>query len=170
MAKEIEVVSLLSQSEVLDRLARYGKEWRESKIPPKARNQFFGCRITVRAHEFELELQPQGRGPQFVWQGRVLSDDLTGGSRIHVRAQMKRWYAIFLLIVFALFFAWWDAPQLIGAESSVDSAVFAIGGTCMMLIVVLAISAGLAEDQKQACNAIFAQILSTSADTRRVAT
>jgi hypothetical protein len=170
MAEKIEVLSLLAPSEVLDRLARYGKEWRESKIPPSARGKFFGCRITVRGHEFELELEPQGNGGVFVWRGQVEADATNGGSRIHARATLKRWYAIISVIAVVLFIVAWDGPQLVGAERSVDRAVFAIGGTCMMSIVAWAITAGRAAEQGHACEAIFAQILSTSADVRPVAT
>jgi hypothetical protein len=170
MAERIEVVSLLAPSEVLDRLARYGKEWRESKIPPSARGQFFGCRITVRGHEFELQLEPQGNRGVFIWRGQVVADSATGGSRIHARAKLKWWYAIVSVIAVVFFIGWWDGPQLVGAERSVDGAVFAIGGTCLMLIVAWAITAGRAGEQGHACKAIFAQILSNSADVRPGAT
>jgi len=170
MAKEIEVASHLSPSEVIERLARYGKEWRESKIPPNLRTQFFGCRIVVSGQQFELELEPQGRGPYFIWRGKVDSDNLSGGSRILMRARMKRWYAIYTLTASVLFFAWWAAPQLFGSGSTVDGAYFAIVGTSMMLIIGLAINAGGAERQRQACDAILVQILGGPGNTRPVAT
>jgi hypothetical protein len=170
MAKQIEVASRLAPSEVLDRLARYGKEWRESKIPLSVRGRFFSCRLSVRGQEFELEFEPQGKGGAFIWRGQVISDGVTGGSRIHARARLKRWYAITSVIVLGLFIGWWVAPQLFGTERSADRAVIAIEGTCVMLIMVLAVHAGRAAEQGYACEAIFAQILSTAGDPRTVAT
>ena len=163
MLEKIDAVSRLAPGEVLDRMARYGKEWRESKIPPSAHGRFFACRIIVHGHEFELELEPNGG---VVWRGQVVANAISGGSRIQARAKLKRWYAIFLVIAIVLFIGWFDGLQLIGADRSADRSVFALGVTCMMLVVGWIITEWRAAAQVHPCKAIFAQILSASTDVR----
>jgi hypothetical protein len=161
MFEQIDVVSSLAPSEVLDRLTRYGVEWRESKIPLNSRRSFYGCRISVRGDEFELQLDPQGRSP-VIWQGQVLPESSTSGSRILTRVKRGRWSTIFSIIVVVFLFASWATSQLFGAGLSVARAVLAIAGTCIVLIVAIAVASARAKEQSQACRAIFAQILGTS--------
>lgn len=158
MTTRIEVASPLPATEVLSRLAIYGHEWRESKIPQALRTRYYTCRIDVRSDEFELELQPQGNGPIFIWLGGVTAD-ASGGSRIRARARQKRWSLIFTLIFLTAFFGWWFYPQVFGEQRSADSAVFAIGGACLFLLFQAAVTAGRAMEQGDACKVIFAHIL-----------
>jgi hypothetical protein len=161
MAEHIEVVSQLSPAVVLERLAQYGKEWRESKIPPSERNKMYGCRITVQGAEFELELEPQGRGPFFIWRGAVVPVDGASGCRILARAHQKTWSRLFRAIAFTLFVTWWAGRAVIRVDRNVDLAVFTVFGSCVMLGIAWAISAGTAAEQGQTCRAIFGQILTT---------
>jgi hypothetical protein len=169
MTQQIEVVSPLTPSDVLDRLARYGAEWRESKIPSKSRGEFYGCRITVRGHEFELQLEPQPHGPVFVWRGDVVPDSSNGGSRLRARARQLWWSKVFSVCTLALLIGWSAWPELFGAGRSVDGAVFAIGSTCFFLILMLVFASGRAGSQRYVCEAIFAQVLGGTTDSRAVA-
>jgi len=169
MSQQIELSSSLAPSDVLDRLARYGAEWRESKIPSKSRAEFYGCRITVRGHEFELQLEPQPHGPVFVWRGDVVPSGSNGGSRLRARARQLWWSKVGSLGILALLIGWLGWPELFGAGRSMNAAVTAISTACFFLIFMLLFASGRAGSQRYVCEAIFAQILEGSTDSRAVA-
>jgi hypothetical protein len=170
MFEQIDAVSPLACRDVLDRLERYGAEWRESKIPPNFRSAFYGCRIDVRGNEFELQLEPQHSGPVIIWCGQVLEESVTGGSRILARVKHGRWSMNFSIGIVVVLFASWASSQLLGDEFSVVRAVLAVAGTCTALVVALAVGSARAREQSQTCRAIIAQVLAAAADNRPVAT
>ena len=103
----------LAPTLLLAHLAQYGREWRESKIPPAVRTKgVYRCDITVRDDTFALRFEPQGRGPQFLWRGRVLPTADGSGSLVAASAEMTRGsvaaYAVGLLVVLLF----WAGPQL----------------------------------------------------------
>src|SRR5690349_79996 len=126
MAETITIESPLPPRELLDRLAAFGTNWRESKMPASARSKgYHQCRTKVRETCFELELGPRGRGPGLIWCGWV--QPITGGSRVEIVWKLTRgtfWtYAILSVIIVAV----WAMPQILAG-----SIVFPLIGLAMM--------------------------------------
>ena len=128
MGAALEITSALPQAVVLQRLAAFGKDWRESKLPESVRRRgTFGCAIVVSGETFKLELEPQRRGPNLVWQGTVVPRGDDRGSSIRVRWRLTRFnllsYALFLLVLLWVFWLHGLALTLILGPILVGAAV-----------------------------------------------
>jgi hypothetical protein len=69
----------------------------------------------------------------------------------------------------ALLIGWMDWFQVFGAGRSIDGTVFAIEGACMFLGVGLAFTLGQVARQRNACEAIFTQVLEATTDSHAAA-
>ncbi|HKW12563.1 MAG TPA: hypothetical protein VJO33_19400 [Gemmatimonadaceae bacterium] len=66
----IRIEVALAPAVVLEQLARYGKDWHESRLPPEAR-KYAWCAIDVQGSSFELRLGRTARGVAVSWRGSV---------------------------------------------------------------------------------------------------
>lgn len=148
--------SPLPPADVLDRLARYGKEWRESKIPPAVRaTGIYGCQVTVENDAFRLELEPQGRGPQLEWTGQVVPEGT--GSRLSIRSTQTRWSrgSAVAVVLFIAVVSW---PTVRAG----DFAFFIIGTSFMGGFIALT-TAWRSNAQRADCQAILASVVTPAA-------
>ncbi len=108
MDEPLIMLTPLPPAEVLARLAAYGQEWRESKIPPTLRSAgIHTCKIAVENERFRLHLNRVGRDPSFVWIGKVAASGQ--GSRIDASwevARESRIYNLALLGFLGIAWAW----------------------------------------------------------------
>ena len=69
-------------SEVLQRLEKFGADWRESKIPAELRRAgVLGATVAVNADTFRMRIQAARRSPEFYLDGEVVATP-NGGSQI----------------------------------------------------------------------------------------
>jgi len=103
LATEIQIVSPLAPSEVLDRLRARAGRWQESELPARLRDAgFYGVRIVVEGNRFSLQLEGGGRNPYFPrCQGRVLP--LAGGSRVTAGIRPSRGTIVGAVLSLAFF-------------------------------------------------------------------
>jgi hypothetical protein len=111
----IRIEVALPPAVVLEQLARYGKDWHESKLPPEARRIYYQCSIRVQGGSFVLRLGPQGTDLGLSWRGSVDSAD-GGGSIVTAMAALDRMPVIPMLLVFAI----WVGYQLMRGERVAD--------------------------------------------------
>ena len=151
MHQSFVMISPLPPATVVDRLARYGKEWRESKIPPGLRSSgIYGCQVTVRSETFKLRLEPQGRGPQLVWTGQVTPE--AAGSRLNIRSEQtvgSRASVLAVLLFMAVL--WW--PTIQAGEWG-----FVIVGMLFMGGFVAVTTAWRSNSQRAECEAVLGHV------------
>jgi hypothetical protein len=166
MAQQIEMESPVPPDALLERLAQYARQWRESKLPAAVRARgIYGCRVAVRGSAFELELEPQGNGPQLVWRGDVTPGAGGAGSRRRARAALTRGSKLLQAGVVAVILGWWAAPQVL--DGSVAFPVFGVGS---MLAFIAGVTAWRASDQAPLCQQILAQLAGAPAALSPLAT
>lgn len=145
------MLSPLPPAAVLDRLASYGKEWRESKIPPALRaSGIYGCQVAIQDDAFKLRLEPQGRGPQLVWTGRVIPEAM--GSRLDVRSAQTGWSraSAVAVLLFIVGVSW--------SSIRVGDFGFLIMGMLFMGGFIAAATAWRSNAQRADCQAILAHV------------
>jgi hypothetical protein len=150
-AHGITIVSPLSLRDLLSRLAAFGKEWRESKLPESVRKAgYFGCEITVEGATFTLSLEPQGRGPLLVWRGIALSREAPEpGSEVRLRWELTP-MTIASYGIAVPFLAW------VAWNDSLVGALFLGAG----VLVISGLSAQWRADQQAAhCRAILTALI-----------
>jgi len=147
--------SPLPPAAVVDRLASYGREWRESKIPPTLRaSGIYGCQITFQNGAFKLRLEPQGRGPQLVWTGRVTPE--ATGSRLDVRSAQTGWSraSVFAVLLFTV--------GLAGSMIRAGEFGLAILPMVFMTSFIAVVTAWRSNAQRADCQAILAHVAGAS--------
>lgn len=88
MARGFELLVPGTPDEFLGALQRYGREWRESRIPPRLRAEgVYRCTVAIRGDAFELRLNRVRRGPAVLCEGRALAN-ADGGTRVVARARI----------------------------------------------------------------------------------
>jgi len=145
------MLSPLPPATVVDRLASYGKEWRESKIPVGLRSSgIYGCQVTVRGDTFKLRLEPQGRGPQLVWTGQVAPE--ATGSRLNIRSEQTvgSRASVFAVLLF-IAVLWWPAIRA-GEWGFVLMGMLFMGG------FVALTTAWRSTSQRAECEAVLAHV------------
>ena len=97
------VRSPLSQAEALRRLALFGTDWHESKLPGDVRRRgIFGCTVLVSGHTFTLKLEPQGNGPHLEWYGDVRECDHAAGSELRLDWRLTPFSRVASMLLLAL--------------------------------------------------------------------
>lgn len=146
-------------AELLSALAAFGKEWRESKMPPEVREAgTYGCRVIVSGSSFALTFEPQGRGPQLEWHGTVSPVANGAGSRISLSAGHTRLSKASYAIMFTIMLVWWVAPQFFDRERTPGSMLFAIAGLSLLAVFVAWATAWRAKQQVSECYAVLRQV------------
>ena len=130
----VELKSSLSLDELLQRLRSYSQEWRESKLPAGARRSGVQrCTLRIVDTAIEVQLEPQGCGPHFVWRGHVWRDPRDGTSRLRVSARLvfcsKVAYAVAVALPLVLF---WLSPDLGRVPGDRSGA----GEACMLSVFI----------------------------------
>jgi hypothetical protein len=156
MGTDLEITSRLSRPAVMERLAAFGKEWRESKLPESIRRRgIFGCAITVSGDTFDLKLEPQGRGPYLAWHGTVVSGQADHGATIRVSWKLTT----INILGYALFFVF-----LIWIYRDVGIAVTLVMAAFMIGVAVLSAS-WQAGQQAPLCYDILDHVVGRATDT-----
>jgi len=154
MHQSITMVSPLALNEVRDSLASYGREWRESKIPPSVRAAgVHTCRVVVCEGEFTLQFEPQGRGPQLKWVGRLAARST--GTTIQLRSKQttfSRWSKVALA---ATFLAFWS---FVGAGDFWPVAATVIVMTILLAPWIAWRIAWRSSSQRQMCETVLTQV------------
>ncbi|HEY7237324.1 MAG TPA: hypothetical protein VH539_24435 [Gemmatimonadaceae bacterium] len=142
----IRIEVALPAATVLDQLARYGKDWHESRKPPEFRGTFW---LTVQGSSFELTLPRVSRS--VVWRGSVVDAEGGGGSVIKAAAERVRIPLIAWLLMGAVaggYEVWRGLPLTV-------ALVFALIGLALMPIVGPRYRAGVAKREAPFCRAIL---------------
>src|SRR5689334_19377323 len=129
-------------SETLRRIDAFGREWRESKMPPDLRLRgFTGARTTVDGASFTLSLQPAQRNATFIVRGAVTSegDQSLVTAEVHEAKWSKR-LALGWILVFGTVFVL-IALRSPGGDSG--DVAFAITLMAVVLFIRLLILEGL---------------------------
>ena len=84
------IESPLGQDEVLERLAAFGKDWRESRLPESVRRrQIYECVIVVSGRTLTIKVGGGFRARRyFVWLGEVRTKE-GGGSAVYLDWQFS---------------------------------------------------------------------------------
>lgn len=90
----IRIELALPPAQVLEQLMRYGKDWRESRLPPEAR----GVRFSLKVRDRSFELRLLGNG-ELTWLGSVVDSGDGGGSVLTAAPQPIRTSAIGWLLM-----------------------------------------------------------------------
>ena len=146
--------SAFRPDDVLNRLVKYGEEWRESKIPPLLRSAgIHTCRVLKRDSEFALQLEPQARGPQLQWIGRVSASP--EGSRIDVRSKQTVWSRALNvggLLFVSFFVVSWPAIKR-------GDYWFQLAGLFLLGCVYVFVTASQSSRQRKLCEAILVEVI-----------
>ena len=166
MASTISLESPLAPDRLLESLATFGKDWRESKLPASVRSEgFYDCQIRVVGPRFELRLAPQGEGPQIVWRGVVRSNGTSAGSQIEVNPAQTPGTVWSYAIVLALILFAWVAPQF--REGRV---AFPLIGLAVMTGFIMAAVSRRRSSQAEVCREILESVVATPRPDRDPAT
>lgn len=139
---------------VLQQLARYGKDWHESRLPPEVRRAYYQCVVKVQGSSFELRLGLQINDPDLSWRGSVEADE-RGGSIVTAIPTVKP------MSIMALFFglAVGAGYQLASGES-VAHLIPVLGLVLALVLPIVLVYAPranskLVERQTPLCRAIL---------------
>lgn len=161
MSARVILDSTVPPAAVLEALAAFGTDWRESRLPPSARTAgIYECVVEVSGSSFELRLASQGSGPYLKWRGVVTSGGQDGTtSRIEVRAGETGASRALAITMLAFVTVWWAWPQLQPATADLASVVFAVGGVAAGVFFYAGLLSWQADRQGRVIRAVLAQLV-----------
>ena len=147
---KIRIDVALPPAQVLEQLARYGKDWHESRLPLEVRQAgFYRFPLKVQGTGFALQL-PHAKSPVILWRGSVVDAEDGAGSLVTAAAELDR-ISLFTIPITLAVGAGWALLRGTG----VGFALFGLLLAVALLVIAHRLQLRQANREAKLCRAIL---------------
>jgi hypothetical protein len=155
----IEIESPYPIEDTVERLLAFGREWRESKIPPEVRRRgVFGCTVMIKGNDLYVDLVPRRQEPVMAWTCQVLPRE-ERQSLVVLASGMKKQGFIFYGVLLVGVFVWGTIQPWFGSGGMIENAIYMLFVVTVLFVYIAGLSKFVAERQRKNLHAILAYVL-----------